>query len=136
MTTEQPDEIPHVVRPAEPDERRFISETTAKVRQPSGVPWRTWEPVGRSLAESAMRGVTLVVDAGGVVLGFVVVLHGIVEMLYVKQRFRGEGFGRELLTAAGVAEPIPVRVTTGSWRAWCRGRGIRWEVVRDQEEVA
>ncbi len=131
MTTEQPEEIPHVVRPATTDERRFIVETTAKVRQPTGVPWHVWRPIGEAAAATAVvNGAAHVVDAGGVLLGFALVYDGAVEMLYVKRDFRGEGFGLELLKAAEVGTPVPVRFTTASWRAWCRSKGLRWEEAR------
>jgi hypothetical protein len=75
-------------------------------------------------------GAAHVIDAGGTVLGFVLVVSGVVEMLYVKRDFRGEGFGVELLRAAAViGDSVPVRDTTGSWRAWCRAKGLRWEKV-------
>src|SRR5262245_37655336 len=134
MTTEQPEEIPHVVRAATEDEHDFIIETTAKVRQPPGCPWRAWENVGGSMAKRALeRGRALVIDAGGIVLGFVLLVEGAVEMLYVKRDFRGEGFGESLLTAAGVGtlSPLPVTATTASFRAWCRSKGRRWQERRE-----
>lgn len=134
MTTEQEGEIPHVVRAASPDDRRFIVETTAKVRQPTGVPWRAWEPIGEGMAERALHeGAAHVVDATGTVLAFVITVRGVVEMLYVKRSFRGLGFGMELLRAVGIGTPVPVRATTASFRAWCRAKGMRWEEPRREE---
>jgi GNAT superfamily N-acetyltransferase len=129
MTTEQEaNEIPHVVRLAGEGDRRFIVETTAKVRQPRDVPWRTWEPIGEGIAARALQdGAAYVIDAGGVMLGFLLVADGVVEMLYVKRDFRGDGFGLELLRHAGVEQPIAVRASTSSWRAWCRAKGLRWQ---------
>jgi GNAT superfamily N-acetyltransferase len=138
MTTEQQDgQIPHVVRGASHDERRFIVETTAKVRQPPDVPWRAWEPIGMGMAQqSLVAGRALVIDAGGTVLGFLLVVGGVVEMLYVKRSFRGLGFGMELLAAGEVGTPVPARATTASFRAWCRAKGMRWEEPRrDQPEA-
>lgn len=134
MTTEHEEEISHVVRPASTDDLRFIIETTAKVRQPPGVPWRAWQPVGEGMAERALRdGAAHVVDATGTVLAFVLTVRGVVEMLYVKRSFRGLGFGLELLRTVGVDTHVPVRATTPSFRAWCRAKGLRWEEPRRDE---
>lgn len=138
MTAEQQgEEIPHVVRLAGERETKFLVETTAKVRQPNGVPWHAWKPIGEGLATKALgEGVAHVIESGGVVLGFIVVRAGVLEMLYVKRDFRGHGFGAELLAAAGLAQPIAVRDSTTSWRVWCRLRGIRWERAQRAEGTA
>ena len=114
-------------------DRPFIVETTARVRQPHGMTWREWEPYGvhwsRGTLDDADADGCKVVDAGGVILGFITIVAGHVEMLYVKRDFRGLGFGQLLLDAAGMDDNVPCRAPTDSFRMWAAHRGIRFTVV-------
>lgn len=126
-------EIPRTIRAATPADRSFIVETSTKVRWPqrSGVSWREWQAAYGPAARSAFEhGQTLVMEAAGVLLGFVVVVDDAVFMLYVKRELRGEGFGRELLTAAGA--PVEAIAPTPCWKKWAQYHGIRWQEQRRQ----
>jgi len=126
--------IPHVIRPMEPADRSFVVETTLKVRQPRGITWREWEGLRKPDTERMVDGGTvLVVDAGGVLLGFALAMGATLEMLYVKRDFRGDGLGLELLARldlrhrlSGTWAALTVDHPTASWRAWARRRGIQW----------
>lgn len=123
----------YTVRPAVEADRRFIVETTARVRQPHGVTWFDWEPYGMLWAREAFKWEDgcHVVESDGVILGFVLVTQDPagVEMLFVKRDFRGLGFGQLLLDAAGMGDPVSCRAPTDSWRMWCSKRGIKFQVV-------
>lgn len=128
MTAAAPEPFRYNIRRAVADDARFIVETTAKVRQPREQGWREWERDGRRNAEDDLRdGSTHVIEADGVLLGFVTMLAGALRMVYVKREFRGNGFGVALLTAAGALDDFPrVRVIdpTSSFRAWSKRRGF------------
>lgn len=131
--TAAPSLLDYTIRAAEPGDRRFIIETTAKVRQPREMSWTDWKR--RGLAESELdldNGEALVGDADGVLVGFMVISNGALAMVYVKRDFRGAGVGYDLLVAKLGLPPPPVRVSTvtGSWRRWARLHRIRWEEVR------
>lgn len=127
----QPAEQPvfrYDIRPATADDHRFILETTAKVRQPHGLPWTTWKRTGMQQATEALRhGSAWVVESDGVLLGFVVADEA-VSMLYVKRDYRGLGLGLELLAKTGQGKVVRVRQPTASWRAWARRRSLPWQV--------
>ena|SRR5688572_17901763 len=143
MTTTPDATVPQaIVRPAVDADRRFIVETTAKVRQPRGVTWLEWEPYGRAWADMTFvwqdmvggvsdRPFAWVVEVDGVILGLLLKTHDeqSIECLYVKREFRGLGYGQLLLDAAGFGDDIPCRAPTESWRRWCARRGIRYTVV-------
>lgn len=136
METPDEDKLDYVVRPASHNDWRFIIETTAKVRQPRSLTWEEWEPYARCWVESILNnpkapGACWTVEASGVVLGFVLLSTNSlsVEMLYVKQKFRGLGFGRLLLDAAGFDDDVPCRAPTESWRLWARRRGVKYKVT-------
>ncbi len=107
---------------------RFITESTAKVRQPRDISWREYERRGMRDAEEALKfGQAHVVEADGVLLGFVIMTGDVVTMLYVKRDFRGLGLGIGLLTAAGALDDAPnVRcyAPTESFRLWCRRKKL------------
>lgn len=128
----------YTVRSAVDADRRFIVETTARVRQPHGVNWADWECYGRTWASETLGdggiGSTQVVESDGVILGFLMPGYKdgapvYVECLYVKRDFRGLGFGRVLLDAAGFDDKVPCRAPTDSMRMWAKGRGITLVVV-------
>ncbi len=123
-------DLEYTVRDAIPDDRRFVVETTARVRQPHEMNWRDWCVYGDLWARRCVdSGRTNVVEAKGVILGFIVVCDGRVECLYVKQSFRGLGLGQLLLDAAGMDQPIPCRAPTDSFRIWASRRGLRFTVI-------
>ena len=122
----------YTVRPAVEADRRFIVETTARVRQPHGVTWFDWEVYGRTWSEACWNGYGAfphVVDSEGVILGYVIGRHGVLECLFVKKDFRGLSFGQLLLDAAGMGDPVPVRAPTDSFRIWASRRGIKFTVI-------
>lgn len=121
-----------VVRPYAEADRAFVVETTAKVRQPTGVPWGEWKPYGEEWVRSCLLSWGAspnVAEGNGVILGFVLCRRNVVEVLYVKRDYRGMGLGRLLLDAAGFGEEVLCRAPTASWRHWCRRRGIKFTVV-------
>ena len=131
------------IRSAVDADRKFVIETTARVRQPMCMEWYHWEPYGIAWAErvgygeygAGGSGGAWVVEADGVLLGYVLVAKAWlddvnnVECIFVKEKFRGLGFGQLLLDAAGVVDVVRCRAPTASWQAWCRRRGIKWEAV-------
>lgn len=125
----------YTVRPAVEADRRFIVETTARVRQPHGVTWFEWERYGMTWAAMCYDdpdrrfSMAHVVESDGTVLAFVLVYKCAVEMLYCKKDFRGLGFGMLLLDSIASGDPVPVRAPTDSWRMWCSKRGIKFTVI-------
>jgi GNAT superfamily N-acetyltransferase len=114
------------IRPSTEDDRRFIVETTAKVRLPHDVPWTDWKRGGLQDAHSTFQtGVSRVAEAEGVLVGFALYDEAnALSMLYVKREFRGVGIGLSLL--GPLPDILQVTKATPSWRQWCRTRGIRW----------
>jgi len=135
--------IAFTVRPMVAGDRRFVRETTLKVRQPrSGVTWAAWEAehgpdVDRQLAE----GRTVVADAGGgLLLGFATDALEALSMIYVKRDLRGNGIGLALLAGLGWGNDLPcsgLRVTrpTASFRKWADLHRIPWDAGDEEEEV-
>ena len=118
-----------VVRRALSGDERFIVETTAKVRQPRGLAWRTWEQTARPEALRRLAdGAAWVAEADGVLLGFILLEGDRVEMLFVKKDLRGLGIGLALLEHA--PRPLRARWPTASWRMWCAKRRIDWKPGR------
>lgn len=138
------DPIPHVIRSMQPADRAFVVETTLKVRQPRGITWREWEGLRRVETESmADVGTVLVVEAGGVLLGFAVAAGGVLHMLYVKRDFRGDGLGLEMLRrlllnrdVLSTGDDVHVDHPTASWRAWARRRGVAWRQPDERKAAA
>ena len=132
-------DIPHVIRQAVPEDARFILETTAKVRQPRGVPWTQWSPVGLRNAQTALaQGRAVVADADGVILGFALAMPSAMtppelalEMVYVKADFRGFGLGLEMLRGVGMAPGflVAARAPTPCWRRWCAHHALMWRTA-------
>jgi GNAT superfamily N-acetyltransferase len=130
------------IRPASgAGERSLIIESTCHARQPQChgrhvIPWNAWLAMYAPAVQHAMAtGHSLVADMDGVAVGFLVAQGGRVFMLYVKQEFRGVGFGRELLESA-LAQGLlhtPLETTadmvTPSWRAWTSGIGLSYRVA-------
>lgn len=138
MTAAAATELPVEIRPMRESDRRFVFETTVKVRWPrrNSIPWAEWEQMHGPMVEHWMReGQVRVADAGGTLLGFVVMAPTGVAMLYVKRGFRGEGIGMRLLrmdqyTRLGLttaAPTLPALLPTPSWQRWCERRGVKWE---------
>lgn len=125
------------VRPARETDMAFVRETACKARWPRlctnpwdppasrvytrPFSWREWEAShGPTVDTWIADGQCLVLDAGqDTILGFVIVAEDLVRMLYVKQEFRGNGFGAELLRALGI-DPLTARphLPTPSWDMW------------------
>lgn len=115
------------IRPPTPEEAGFIAETTAKVLRPRDATWASYGPAAMPLiAEAIAKGGALVAASDGVVLGFLLAPAGVLEMLYVKRDFRGNGIGLRLLWASGLGDPVTVRQETASWRAWARSKALEW----------
>jgi GNAT superfamily N-acetyltransferase len=115
-------------------DRPFIVETTARVRQPREITWREWEPYGvhwsRGTLDDADAEACKVVEASGVILAFITIVDGHVEMVYSKAAFRGLGFGRVLLDATGFDDNVKCRSPTDSMRMWAQRIGLKLEVVK------
>ncbi len=127
-----------------PDEVTFVRETCAKVRWPHmwsathkrripAVNWADWiRTHGAQVDEWLREGKCLVYAQGDVALGFLVASGGVLRMLYVKRRFRGNGFGLNLLNAwrrITPADPVQLYRPTASIEAWCKFHGIPWRQV-------
>lgn len=115
------------IRPPKADELDFIAETTAKVLKPRDETWTSWGIRALSAVHATVRdGSPLVAASDGVILGFLLARDGVLEMLYVKRDFRGNGIGLRLLWASGLGDPVTVRQETASWRAWARSKALEW----------
>lgn len=114
-------------RPAREDDRKFIVETTAKVRKPHEVPWLDWREGGQLEAKSILdNGSALVSESEGVIIGFALWTGSkALAMLYVKRDFRGLGIGKQLL--GPLPEVLQVTRPTPCWRQWTRYHKIRWQ---------
>ena len=131
-------------------EHEFVKETCLKVPQPyvqvttevraSAMPWRTLlETRGPALEELMETGTCYIGESGGVLLGFALWRKdGALSMLYVKQQFRGNKFGLQLLPKI-VPDSDPIRFVCGGikaidptpcWRRWSEHWGLPWEAVR------
>jgi GNAT superfamily N-acetyltransferase len=101
------------IRPARADERTYIRETALKLIQPSGSGFRAWE----KQATPWISGLHAVVLADGdvLVVGFALEGPAGVQLLYVRRKFRGVGFGRELMQGR---RRDPVAVGFGAWSDW------------------
>jgi GNAT superfamily N-acetyltransferase len=123
--------LDYAIRPAQPEDHRFIIETTAKVRQPRDLSWTEWKTTGEMRARADLEyGGCFVAEADGVIVGFVLFarIWAALEMLYVKREFRGLGLGMALLNPGDVK--VLITTATPSWRQWTRLHRIRWEEVR------
>lgn len=143
MTAAGATELPIEIRPMREADRRFVFETTVKVRWPrrNSIPWGEWLAMHGPMVEHWIReGQVRVADSGGTLLGFVVLAPTGVAMLYVKRGFRGEGIGLSLLNLTlgsvyllrpeGGSERLSVvqaLLPTPSWQRWCERRGVKWD---------
>lgn len=127
------------IRPAHAAELRFIRETTLKVLWPRReTSWHRWErDAGPEVDTLLAVKPPLVLADGDLVVGFVVTAGAALYMLYVKRSLRGFGFGAALLERAELAgDPVAVWNVTDSWKAWARGRGMRWRCERGGKAAA
>jgi GNAT superfamily N-acetyltransferase len=127
-----------ILRPARDTEHRFIVETTLKVLRPrQGWTWRAWSESMAPEVDTLVRArEPLVVADGDVVIGFAMMGGASLYMLYVKANYRGYGFGAALLERLDLEQPIACWNVTDSWRAWARGRGLRWRCERGGKAAA
>ena len=135
MTAPAVDE-PWFIRPATEADHNFVWETTLMVRRPHGVPVKEWRSLhGNETTRVLAEGKTAIIDAEGVILGFVVVSARGLEMLFVKKDWRGLGLGLLLLEEAGACYPgskdiaAPVVAPTPSFRHWTRHHHLTWRMA-------
>jgi GNAT superfamily N-acetyltransferase len=132
LVIEAPTELPIAVRPMGSADRAFVRETTLKVRNhqmgEKQLPWRLAQRAHGPDVDAALEGTALIAESGGVILGFAVAKADVLEMLYVKRDFRGEGFGYRLWVDAG--RPAYARSPTPSFRHWMRRNKLELETTR------
>lgn len=89
------------IRPASPDEHRYVHESTLKTLRPDGVSWLSWQRHRRHVVE---RWWFTVVADNDVIMGFIGGDADGVRILYVRKRFRGFGIGKALWGASNAVK--------------------------------
>lgn len=97
------------IRPAAPDELRYVHECALKTLKPDGVSWLSWQRHRRPIIE---RWAFTVIGDADLVAGFAGVDSAGVRILYVRKRFRGLGLGRLLSDAVKAAKLVG---SVGEW---------------------
>jgi len=121
-------------------EYALVLESCLRARQPAAIPWCAWKAMYAPAIDAALaEGHCLVLEMDGVIVGFAVAVTGKLFMVYVKLDFRGNGYGlrllRELLPdqARKMDFVTTADMLTPSWKAWCRGRGIKFTIAKETD---
>lgn len=102
-----------IIRPAHTGERTYVRETALKLIQPPGLGYRRWEE--KASPWIAKLGAVVLAEGDELVIGFVIEDKPGVQLLYVRRKFRGNGFGGELMQGR---TRDPLAVGFGAWSDW------------------
>jgi len=119
------------VVPMGPEHLDFVVGAMCNIARPRGTPFDKWRTFYRDTALAACKAsdvvVALSLDAApDVYLGFASARQGVLEMVYVKLQFRGNGIGIELLKGLGLASPVTVMEPNAGFKKWADLHRVEW----------